>query len=87
MKYCGIEETTKLLKLRLNRIKFDSNYVKKGACKICQKVAKTMEHMSECKETKIIIGGITGNETLMSKNKEDLMTIYNYMEIILKTLT
>ena len=29
VKYCGTEETTKLLKLRLNKIKFDSNYVKK----------------------------------------------------------
>ena len=46
--------TTKL-KLRLNMIKFDSNYGKKGTCKICQKVAETMEHMLECKETKKII--------------------------------
>ena len=38
-----MEETTKLLKLRLNMIKFD---------KICQKVAETMEHMLECKEAK-----------------------------------
>ena len=51
-------------------IKFDSNYGKKGTCKICQK----------------IIGGITGSETIMSENKEELMTIYNYMERILKTL-
>ena len=29
VKYCGMEETTKLLKLRLNTIKFDSNYGKK----------------------------------------------------------
>ena len=29
VKYCGMEETTKLLKLRLNMIKFDSNYEKK----------------------------------------------------------
>ena len=29
VKYCGMEETTKLLKLRLNMIKFDSNYGKK----------------------------------------------------------
>ena len=28
VKYCGMEETTKLLKLRLNMIKFDSNYGK-----------------------------------------------------------
>ena len=34
-----------------------------------------------------IIGGITGSETLMSENKEELMAIYNYMERILKTLT
>ena len=27
LKYCGMEETTKLLKLRLNMIKFDSNYI------------------------------------------------------------
>ena len=45
-----------------------------------------MEYMSECKEAKKIIGGITGSETIMSENKEELMTIYNYMEIILKTL-
>ena len=45
-----------------------------------------MEHMLECKEAKKIIGGITGSETIMSENKEELMTIYNYMEIILKTL-
>ena len=30
VKYCGVEETTKLLKLRLNMIKFDSNYGKNG---------------------------------------------------------
>ena len=30
VKYCGMEETTKLLKLRLNIIKFDSNYGKIG---------------------------------------------------------
>ena len=47
-----MEETTKPLKLRLNMIKFDSNYGKKGTCKICQKVAETMEHMLECKEAK-----------------------------------
>ena len=29
VKYCGMEETTKLLKLRLNMIKFDSNYGKR----------------------------------------------------------
>ena len=29
VKYCGIEETTKLLKLRVNMLKFDSNYGKK----------------------------------------------------------
>ena len=28
VKYGGMEETTKLLKLRLNMIKFDSNYEK-----------------------------------------------------------
>ena len=39
-----------------------------------------------CKEAKIIIGGITGSETIMSENKEELMTIYNYMKIIFKTL-
>ena len=43
-----------------------------------------MEHMLESKEAQEIIGGITGSETLMSENKEKLMTIYNYMEIILK---
>ena len=43
-----------------------------------------MEHMLECKEAKKIIGGITGSETIMSENKEELMTIYNYMERILK---
>ena len=26
VKYCGMEETTNLLKLRLNMIKFDSNH-------------------------------------------------------------
>ena len=87
VKYCSMEETTKLLRLRLNMIKFDSNYGKRGTCKICQKVAETMEHMLlECKEAKKIIGGITGSETIMSEDKEELMTIYNYMERILKTL-
>ena len=43
VKYCGMEETTKLLKLRLNMIKFDSNYRKKGTCKICFKVEETMD--------------------------------------------
>ena len=85
VKYCGMEETTKLLKLRLNMIKFDSNYGKKGTCKICQKVEETMEHMLECKEAKKIIGGITGSETIMSENKEELMTIYNYMDFFLNT--
>ena len=86
VKYCGMEETTKFLKLRLNMIKFDSNYGKRGTCKICLKIAETMEHMLECKEAKIIIGGITGSETIMSENREELMTIYNYMKIIFKTL-
>ena len=66
VKYCGMEETTKLLKLRLNMIKFDSNYEKKGTCKICQKVAETMEHMLDCKKAQKIIRSITGRETLMS---------------------
>ena len=30
VKYCGMEETTTLLKLRLNMIKFDSNYGKRN---------------------------------------------------------
>ena len=30
VKYCGMEETTKILKLRLNMIKFDSNYGKRN---------------------------------------------------------
>ena len=34
-----------------------------------------------------ITRGITGSQTVMSENKEELMTIYNYMEIIFKTLT
>ena len=41
--------------------------------------------ISESERCKIIIGGITGSETIRSKNKEKLMTIYNYMEIIFKT--
>ena len=60
--------------------------MEKRTCKISQKVQETMEHMLECKEAKKIIGGITGIETIMSKNKEELMTIYNYMERFLKTL-
>ena len=44
VKYCGMEETTKQLKLRLKLI-VDSNNVKKGTCKVCQKVAESMEHM------------------------------------------
>ena len=52
-------------------IQFDSHYGKKGTCKICQKVAETMEHMVECKEAKQIIGGITGSETLVNENKEE----------------
>ena len=47
-----MEQTTKLLKLRQNMIKFDGNHGKKGTCKMCQKVAETMEHMLECKEAK-----------------------------------
>ena len=43
-------ETTELLKLRLNMIKFDNNYGKKD--KKLEKVAETMEHLLECKETK-----------------------------------
>ena len=46
-----------------------------------------MEHILECKEVNKIIGCITGSETLMSENKEELMTIYNYIERTLKTLT
>ena len=37
VKYCGMEETTKLLKLRLNMIKFDSNYGKKEHVKYVKK--------------------------------------------------
>ena len=40
VKHCGMEETTKLPKLRLNMIKFDSNYRKKGTCKICKKSSR-----------------------------------------------
>ena len=36
-KYCGMKETTKLLKLRLNMIKFDSNYGKKEHVKYVKK--------------------------------------------------
>ena len=39
-----------------------------------------MEHMLECTDAKKIIGGITGSETIMSENKEELMTIYNILE-------
>ena len=38
------------------------------------------QNMLKCKEAKKIIGGITGSETIMSENKEELMTIYNYMD-------
>ena len=54
VKYCGMEETTKLLKLRLNMIKFDINYGKKEHVKYVKKVAETIEHLSECKAKKII---------------------------------
>ena len=37
VKYCGMEETTKLLKLRLNMIKFDSNNGKKEHVKYVKK--------------------------------------------------
>ena len=37
VKYCGMGETTKLLKLRLNMIKFDSNYGKKEHVKYVKK--------------------------------------------------
>ena len=37
VKYCGMEETTKLLKLRLNMIKFDSNHGKKEHVKYVKK--------------------------------------------------
>ena len=36
-KYCGMEETTKLIKLRLNMIKFDCNYGKKEHVKYVKK--------------------------------------------------
>ena len=64
---------------------------------MCQKVAETititMEHIkisvtyTNVWKTRKITGGITGSETLMSENNEELMTIYKYMEIIFKTLT
>ena len=38
------------------------------------------------KRSQKIIGGITGSETIMSENKEEFVPIYNYMEIILKTM-
>ena len=37
VKFCGMEETSKLLNLRINIIKFYSNYGGKGTCKMCQK--------------------------------------------------
>ena len=37
VKYYGMEETTELLKLRLNMIKFDSNYGKKEHVKYVKK--------------------------------------------------
>ena len=37
VKYCGIEEITKLLKLRLNMINFDSNYGKREHVKCVKK--------------------------------------------------
>ena len=37
VKYCSMEETTKLLRLRLNMIKFDSNYGKRGTCNYVKK--------------------------------------------------
>ena len=64
VKYCGMEETTKLLKLRQQQWNISYNV----------------------KKPKKIIGGITGSETIMSENKEELMTIYNYIERIFKTL-
>ena len=67
--------------------KFDSSYEKREHVKYVKKIAETMEYMLECKEVKKIIRCITGSETLMSENKEELMTIYNYMERIKKTLT
>ena len=60
-------------------IKFDSNYGKKEYVKYVNKYKK---QWNICKEAKKIIGGITGSETIMSENKEELMTIYNYMERI-----
>ena len=47
-----------------------------------------MKNMSKGRRnngTKKIIGGITGSETIMSENKEELMTIYNYMDFFLNT--
>ena len=40
VKYCGMEKTTKLLKWRLNMIKFDSNYGKKEHVKYVKKWQK-----------------------------------------------
>ena len=40
VKYLGMEETTKLLKLRLNMIKFNSNYGKREHVKYVQKKQK-----------------------------------------------
>ena len=51
MKYCGMEETTKLLNLRLNMIKFDNNYGKKEHVKYV-KSSKNNGNMLECKEAK-----------------------------------
>ena len=49
------------------------------------KSSRAMEHMLECKEAKKIIGGITGSETVINENKEELMTIYNYMDFFFNT--
>ena len=37
VKYCGMEDTTKLLMLKLNMIEFDSNYGKKEHVKYVKK--------------------------------------------------
>ena len=39
--------------------------------------------MLECKEANQIKGGINGSEILMSENKEEFMTIYNYREVLM----
>ncbi len=79
VKKCNMEDLTDILKLRLNMIKLDCNYGKKGNCKLCGGERETLEHMLECKEVKKQLGyEVTG--CITSVYKEELTELCTYMK-------